>query len=94
MLLFLPALSAIAKPVSEPEVKQILISAKKYAGGNKNNVFEYKFVKRVNDYAVVSSTPKPKYKHKYEAADIVLQKVNGKWVGKDMGTDVLDDWIK
>jgi len=77
---------ATAQTANDPEIKQIMIAAKTYAkrcGGTEDR-FDYKFIKRVGDYALVRSYPKPKIQA--ESAAIVLKKINGKWVGQDIGT--------
>jgi hypothetical protein len=40
----------------------------------------------VGDYALVRNYPKPTIQS--EGADIILKKIDGKWVGQDMGNAV------
>ena len=82
---------AMAQIDSDPEVKEILAAAKAYAKGSTEDKFDFKFKKRVGTYALIKSIPKPKYINQFEAADIIVQKVGGKWVGKGMGT-ALFEW--
>lgn len=84
--LFLMVPLATAQTTGDPEIKQIMIAAKTYAksAGGTEERFEFKFTKRVGDYALVRIYPKPKIKA--ESDNIVLKKISGKWVGQDMGT--------
>lgn len=93
--LFLMVPPAVGQTTGDPEIKQIMIAAKTYAKryGGTEDKFEYRFRKRVGDYAHVWLVPKPRYKNQFEGASIILQKINGKWVGQFSGT-YIDDWEK
>jgi len=77
--------------LTDPEVKQILAAAG-YDGisGGCQDYFEWKFVKRVKNYALVKNWPKPEYQNRFEGSDIILKKSNGKWVMEDQGTCLLE----
>ena len=84
--LFLVIPPATAQTTSGPEIKQIMIAAKTYAknyGGTEDRN-DFKFTKRVGDYALVMLYPKPKIQG--EGAIIVLKKISGRWVVQNMGT--------
>lgn len=88
--LFLAGPPATAQTAGDPEIKQIMKAAKSYAkgSGGTEDRFDFKFKKRVGDYALVQNYPKPKIQS--EGADIILKKVGGKWVGQDMGTGLFE----
>jgi len=83
----------MAQAPSDQEIKQILTAAKKYAKsyGGTEDKFEFKFIKKVNDYALVQDYPKAQYAHQAEGASIILKKINGKWVGQNMGTGLEEE---
>jgi len=83
---------ATAQTTPDPEIKQILTAAKQYAKsyGGTEDKFDFRFKKRVKDYALVEDYPKPKYKNQLEGAQIILKKTGGKWVGQEMGTGLFE----
>ncbi len=84
---------------NNPEINQIVAAAKKYdqsyqdslpiPKSNQAKIFNYVFVKKVGDCALVNSVPKPQYKNKAEVTGIILKKIGGKWLGQFMGTDIV-----
>jgi len=71
---------------ADREITQIVDAAKIYAGpyGRTGDRCEFRFTKRVRDYATVDSIPKDERRGEIET--IILKKINGKWVGQVMGT--------
>jgi hypothetical protein len=89
--LFLAVPPATAQTASDPEIKKILAAAG--YDGSSGSYFEWKFLKRVRNYALVKNYPKPKYQNQYDGSIIILKKIDGKWVVEDSGTD-LSEWGK
>jgi hypothetical protein len=56
--------------------------------------YEFRFKKRVNDYALVVRLPKAQYRNQLEGEQIILKKVGGKWVVEDSGSDLPYEWGK
>ena len=90
--LFLAAPPVTASMGGDTEVKQIIAAAKKYAKpyGGQENRYNFRFIKRVGDYAMVNRIPKDERQGEVET--IILKKVNGSWVGQTMGTCFMGEW--
>ena len=88
--LFFIAPPVMAQTNSSPEIKQIIKAAKSYAEryGGTEDQFDFKFIKRVGDYALVRDYPKPNIQS--EGAGIIIKKVGGKWVGQYIGSDTVE----
>lgn len=88
--LFLAASPITASMAGDTEVKQIMAAAKKYAKpyGGPEDRYEFRFTKRVRDYATVNRIPKDERQGEIET--IILKKVNGNWVGQVMGICLID----
>jgi hypothetical protein len=85
MSLFLLAPPATAQKASDPEIKQILSVAKTYAGSSLPvNKYEYKCIKKGQEYATVHIAPKPMLKRRIGEHEVVLKKIRGKWVVETM----------
>lgn len=90
-------LAGEANEGNDPEINQIVAAAKRYVQSchdsqplpkvNLAKTFNYVFVKRVGECAMVDMVPKPQYKDKAEIHGIILKKIGGKWLGQTYGTD-------
>jgi hypothetical protein len=69
---------------------EILAATRAYVDAQGGGVkYDLELLKRAGNWAFVSVLPK----ENIEGAGVILEKVNGKWIVRDMGTD-LSDWDK
>ena len=68
---------------------QILTAARKYVNQSTPSEvrFKLKVIRRIGRWALIDVIPLGKF----EGAGVVMEKVNGRWVGRDLGTD-LTEW--
>lgn len=68
---------------------QILSTVKNYVDATSTaSDYKLEIFKHTKGWAIVSVIPVPE--GSYEGAGVVLEKVDGKWIVRDMGTDLSD----
>ena len=84
-----------AKSSGDPDYQQMLATARNYVKANSapGITFDLKLIKQVKDYALLEVVPTVKWANQADPAGLILQKIGGKWVPQELGTD-LSDWEK
>jgi hypothetical protein len=91
---FLPVAEAeAATPSGDADYQQMLATARDYVKANSapGITFKVKLIKQVKDYALLEVVPTGKWANQVEPAGVILQKIRGKWVPQELGTD-FSDW--
>jgi hypothetical protein len=84
-----------ARPSGGSDSQQMLATARHYVRANSapGITFDLKLIKQVKDYALLEVVPTGKWANQTDPAGMILQKIGGKWVPQELGTD-LSDWEK
>jgi hypothetical protein len=82
-----------AKAAGHSDYQQMLAAARNYVKGHSapGITFDLKLIKQVKDYVLLEVVPTGKWVNQVESAGIILQKIGGKWVPQELGTD-FSDW--
>jgi hypothetical protein len=82
-----------AKSAAQADYQQMLATARNYVKANcaPGITFDLKLIKQVKDYALMEVVPTGKWASQVEPAGVILQKIGGRWVPQELGTD-FSDW--
>ena len=72
---------------------QMLAAASNYVKANSvaGLTFDLKLLKQVNNYALLQVTPNGKWAGQLDTVQVIVQKINGQWVGQNMGSSFPDE---
>jgi hypothetical protein len=93
MKIYLPTNSAgMAGSSDNSDYNQMMAAARNYVKVHSapGFTFELKLLKQVNNYALLGVEPTGKWAKLADPAGVISQKIGGKWVPQDLGTDLVD----